>query len=77
MMETAKIIENDGGQTVRLPETCRLSVDEVLVRKLGDALLLVPKEKAWETFMNGLRSFPDDFLADGRGPDVPAAGGSR
>lgn len=65
-METAKIFQNGRSQAVRLPKEFRFIGDEVFVQKLGHAVMLYPKDAAWETFLNGLNSFSDDFLADGR-----------
>lgn len=65
-METAKIFENGRSQAVRLPKKFRFDVDEVVVQQLGDAVLLVPKESLWQTFMDGLNSFTDDIFEDGR-----------
>ena len=70
-METAKIFENGRSQAVRLPKKYRMTGDEVYVKRLGDAVLLLPKDKAWETFMEGLDSFTDDFFGDGRLQDIP------
>lgn len=65
-MEVAKIFENGRSQAVRLPKKFRFSAEEVFVQKLGGAVLLVPKEAAWQTFLNSLNSFTDDFFEDGR-----------
>lgn len=65
-METAKIFENGRSQAVRLPKKFRFDVEEVVVQQLGDAVLLVPKESLWQTFMDGLNSFTDDIFPDGR-----------
>lgn len=70
-METAKIFQNGRSQAVRLPKRYRFSGDEVLIRKIGNAVLLTPKEKAWETFLEGLDGFTDDFFQDGREQDAP------
>ena len=70
-METAKVFENGRSQAVRLPKKFRFVGDEVVVQRLGKAVLLVPKEEAWQTFMNGFNSFTDDFFEDGRSPDIP------
>lgn len=61
-METAKIFENGRSQAVRLPEKFRFSGDEVFIHRLGNAVVLVPKEEAWNTFLDGLNGFTDDFL---------------
>lgn len=65
-METAKIFENGRSQAVRLPKKFRFNVDEVVVQQLGEAVLLVPKESLWQTFMDGLAGFTDDIFEDGR-----------
>jgi antitoxin VapB len=72
-METAKVFENGRSQAVRLPKKYRFTGDEVVVQRLGNAVLLVPKEEAWQTFMNGINSFTDDFFENGRSQDVPTA----
>ena len=61
-METAKIFENGRSQAVRLPKKFRFNVEEVVVQQLGDAVLLVPKESLWQTFMDGLNSFTSDIF---------------
>lgn len=65
-METAKLFANGKSQAVRLPKECRFAGDEVYAKKIGDAVVLFPKDKVWEIFMEGINSFTDDFLAEGR-----------
>lgn len=69
-METAKLFVNGQSQAVRLPKEYRFTGNEVFIQKVGNAVMLFPKEKAWEIFLNGLNSFTDDFFADGRNQDV-------
>ena len=66
VMETAKIFENGRSQAVRLPKKFRFNTDEVIVQQLGDAVILVPMESMWQTFMDGVNSFTDDIFEDGR-----------
>lgn len=72
-METAKIFENGRSQAVRLPKKFRFAGDEVVVQRLGQAVMLVPKEAAWETFLDGLNSFTEDIFEDGREQEIPTA----
>lgn len=65
-METAKIFENGRSQAVRLPKKFRFADDEVYIQNLGNAVLLVPKSELWQTFLDGLNGFSDDFMEDGR-----------
>ena len=46
-----------------------METDEVIVRKLGDAVIMVPKDRLWDTFLEGLSDFTDDFFAEGRTQD--------
>lgn len=72
-METAKIFENGRSQAVRLPKKFRFAGDEVVVQRLGHAVMLVPKEAAWETFLDGLNGFTEDIFEDGREQEIPTA----
>ena len=65
-METAKIFETGRSQAVRLPKKFRFNADEVVIQQLGDAVLLVPKESLWQTFLDGLNGFTDDVFEHGR-----------
>ena len=69
-METAKIFENGRSQAVRLPKKFRFDVEEVVVQQLGAAVLLVPKESLWQTFMDGLEEFSSDVFEDRRDQGV-------
>ena len=68
-MEVAKVFETGRSQAVRLPKKYRFGDSEVLIHRLGDAVMLVPKDSAWKTFLEGLHGFSDDFMEDGRQPE--------
>ncbi len=65
-MMTAKLFKNGRSQAVRLPKECRFNADEVAINKVGDIVILMPKENKWSGFLNSLDLFSDDFMADGR-----------
>lgn len=65
-MTTAKVFENGRSQAVRLPKEYRFSDDEVLVNKVGDIIMLIPKSDKWSGFLNSLDMFSDDFMDKGR-----------
>ena len=66
-MQTAKLFRNGRSQAVRLPKEFQFRGEEVLIQRHGEAVLLVPHEKSWEVFMEGLSGFSEDFMRDGRG----------
>lgn len=67
-MDTAKVFTNGGSQAVRLPKDCRFEDNEVLVHRIGNIVILVPKNDPWRGMMDSLDMFTDDFLADGIEP---------
>ena len=69
-MDTAKIFVNGRSQALRLPQKYRFNADEVVIQRLGDAVLLVPKESLWNTFMDGVNSFTEDIFENGRDQGV-------
>ena len=69
-MMTAKVFKNGRSQAIRLPKECRFSSDEVVVNKIGDIVILLPKQNKWDSFMKAIDMFSDDFMADGRTTDI-------
>ena len=64
VMETAKLFTNGGSQAVRLPKNCRFDDDEVYVNRVGNAMILLPKNDPWSSAIMGLSMFSDDFMKD-------------
>ena len=65
-MQTAKLFVNGRSQAVRLPKEFNFKGTDVFIQKVGDSVILFPKDRVWETFLNGLHGFTEDFMADGR-----------
>lgn len=67
-MKTAKLFKNGDSQAVRLPKEFRLQGKEVFVRRIGNAVVLLPKTKSWNTLIGSLAKFPPDFMSDREQP---------
>ncbi|EIE03408.1 type II toxin-antitoxin system antitoxin VapB [Leptospira licerasiae] len=65
-MQTAKLFINGRSQAVRLPKEFQFKGDDVFIQKVGEAVILVPKNKAWNVFLDGLNGFSEGFLKEGR-----------
>ena len=63
-MEFAKVFNNGGSQAVRLPKSCRFAGDEVLVNRIGSVVILMPKGDPWQSMLDSLSLFTEDFLAE-------------
>ena len=55
METTAKLFKNGSSQAVRLPKACRFEGDEVIVKRFGDMVILVPMLYRFEGLMSQLR----------------------
>jgi len=62
IMPSAKLFRNGQSQAVRLPREFALPGREVFVRRVGNAVLLVPKDDPWTGFAAALAEFSDDFM---------------
>ncbi len=63
-MTSAKLFRNGQSQPVRLPREFALPGREVFVRRVGNAVLLVPMEDPWAGFEAALDQFSDDFMSE-------------
>ena len=43
-IETAKLFQNGSSQAVRLPKAYRFQGNEVIIKRFGDAVILIPKQ---------------------------------
>jgi antitoxin VapB len=62
-MTTAKLFQNGRSQAVRLPKEYRFDSDEgeVVIKRLGKAVVLISKSELKNVFLGSLSKFPDDF----------------
>lgn len=67
-MQTARIFENGRSQAVRLPKEFRFSGSDVYIKKIGNMVVLLPKDDPWAPLINSLNQFTDDFMQDREQP---------
>lgn len=67
-MDTAKIFTNGRSQAVRLPKEYRFDDDEVFVKRVGDAVVLLPR-RGWGTLFAALEAFEPGFTLEREQPD--------
>ena len=71
-METGKLFQNGQSQAVRLPKKYRFEGDKVIIKRLGNAIVLLPYEDSWATLLDSLEKFSDDFMAERQQPELQA-----
>ena len=61
-MKTARLFRNGQSQAVRLPKEYRFNGDRVLIKKAGNAVILLPEKGSWLPLFESLSKFSEDFM---------------
>lgn len=70
MPRTAKVFMTNRSQAVRLPKEFQFATDEVLIRKVGDDIILSPRPRDWKSYLAEAPTASDAFMAEVE--DLPA-----
>ena len=63
-MKTAKLFENGRSQAVRLPKEFQFATAEVFIRKEGDDVILSPRPRDWQSYLESAPVASDTFMAE-------------
>ena len=69
-MDTAKLFQNGSSQAIRLPKEYRFQGTKVYIKRMGNAVLLIPEEGSWQSLLDSLALFSEDFMAQREQPDT-------
>ena len=70
-MDRARIFQSGDSQTVRLPKACRFDGEQMFIKKVGDAVILLPYQEGWQPRLDSFDQFSDDFMTGRDQPTVP------
>lgn len=69
-MKIAKLFQNGQSQAVRLPKEFRFKGESVFIKKMGDAVVLLPMKNPWKPLIESLDKFSNDFMAAREEPAI-------
>jgi antitoxin VapB len=69
-METAKLFASGRSQAVRLPKAYRFEGEEVVLKRFGNGVLLLPMAAPWAAMREALDEFEPGFVMDREQPPV-------
>ena len=69
-MESAKLFQNGRSQAVRLPKKYRFRGDKVLIKKMGEVVILLPYDNPWQPLTESLKLFSSDFMEKRNQPET-------
>ena len=68
-MKTLEVTTDGLMQSIQLPQEYQVVGNQVLVKRLGRALLLIPSDvDPWQMFTQSLLEFTDDFMEERNQP---------
>ena len=59
--DTAKLFQTGRSQAVRLPQAYRFEGQEVILKRVGEGVLLLPRNNHWSNLLASLEKFGPDF----------------
>lgn len=62
MIKEAKLFQNGQSQAVRLPKEFRFDGKAVYINKVGNYVILIPKDDPWRGMIEACEQFTDDFM---------------
>lgn len=68
MSVAAKLFKSGRSQAVRLPKSLRFEGEEVIAKRFGNGVLLLPKDAPWQLMEEALQEFDSDFRLEREQP---------
>jgi len=69
-MKRAKLFRNGQSQAVRLPREFQFEGTEVMVKRAGNYVVLIPMKNSWDGLIQSLDMFSADFMLDREQPNA-------
>lgn len=69
-MDTAKIFQTGRSQAVRLPKAYRFDGRQVFVKRVGQAVVLIPEVNSWDMMFDACDEFSSDFMLERNQPEI-------
>ena len=70
-MQTAKVFKSGNSQAIRLPKDFQFKGSEVFIKKMGNCVVIIPKEDPWKIVEESVGKFSKDIFEGGR-EQIPA-----
>lgn len=69
-MNIVKLLQEGNHQIIVLPEDYHLQGDEVYIKKVGNAIVIISKDNPWQSLFNSLDLFSEDFMESREEPNL-------
>ncbi len=70
-MNIIKPSKDNEHQFVDLPQNYQIEGEEAYIKKVGNVILLIPKDNPWQILFSSLELLSDDFMEQREQPSQP------
>lgn len=67
--KTVTVKNKKGIQAIRIPKNMHIDDDKVYVKKVGNALYVIPFHNPWQNLIDSVDAFTSDFMDDRTQPE--------
>ena len=66
--EAINVQDISGSQVIKIPENFKINDDKVYLKKVGNALCILPFHNPWQSMVDSVDKFSEDFMDDRQQP---------
>ena len=66
--EIIDIQDKSGFQSIKIPDSFKINDDKVYLKKVGNALYIIPFHNPWQNLIDSVDEFSQDFMNDREQP---------
>ena len=66
--EAINVQDISGSQVIKIPENFKIDDDKVYLKKVGNTLYIIPFHDPWQSLMESVDKFSEDFMDDRQQP---------
>lgn len=70
VFESVDIQEVAGSQSIKIPSDFKIDDDKVYLKKVGNALFVIPFHDPWQSLITSVENFTPDFMDNREQPDA-------
>ena len=67
--ESVNIQDISGSQMIKIPDNFKINDDKVYLKKVGDILYIIPFHNPWQSLIDSVNRFSEDFMDDRQQPN--------
>lgn len=68
--DTIEIQDKPGFQSIKIPDNFKINDNKVYLKKVGNALYLIPFHNPWQSLYDSVNEFTDDFMNEREQPGL-------